>query len=175
VDMPPQTDVVQDAHAFEKLDLLERPGDSQLGPLIRLQAGNFLPIEDDLSLLGMIKAINTIQADGLPRPVGPDERKDLARSDLQAHPPKGFHSAEGDVNVLDLQLDFTGIGHSSKTREVSLPRKRKMNRVEEWRFLDKHLLRPGIRASYIFRWCISEIGYERKVRIYLLLTTKEVK
>jgi hypothetical protein len=64
---------------------------------------------------------------------------------------------------------------------VQKPAKSTFQGKEKWigwregRFLDKDLLRPGIRASYIFRWCISEIGYELKVRIYLLLTTKEVK
>src|SRR4030042_981159 len=76
VNMPAQTDVIQDSHSFEEFDLLEGTGDSQLGPLIRFQAGDLLPLEENLPLRGAGEAVDAVQADRLARPVGPDQGKD---------------------------------------------------------------------------------------------------
>ena len=111
VDVPAQADVVQDGHALEEFDLLEGAGDSQLGPLVGFQGGNIFSFERDLSILGMIEAVDAVQADGLPRPVGADEGEDLSFPHLEAHFPEGLDSAERDMDVLHLQLDFIGDGH----------------------------------------------------------------
>jgi len=102
MDVPAQTDVVENGHPFEKLDLLKGTGDAQLRALVRSKAGNFFSFEKNFPLLGLIKTIDTIQANRLAGPVWTDEGKDLPLLHFQADSPEGLHAAEGNINVLDL-------------------------------------------------------------------------
>src|SRR5262249_56725675 len=49
----------------------------------------------------VVEAANHVQKRRLPRPVGPDDRQDLARTDLEAHAAQRHQRPEPDTDALD--------------------------------------------------------------------------
>src|SRR5215831_15295846 len=100
---PPRHDVVEHAHALEEGHVLEGAGDAEGGHIEGLELGPVAPLEDDVTLLGMVKPADDVEERSLPCPVGADDSHDLAAMDVDAHVAKRLHSAEAHGDALDAQ------------------------------------------------------------------------
>src|SRR5206468_8456445 len=92
--------VVEDAHAPEQGDVLERARDPQLGPLVRLQPRDVAAVEHDPSARGRVDAADAVEDARLAGAVGADDGEEVAGVDLEAHPGQGGHTAESQVQVF---------------------------------------------------------------------------
>src|SRR5207245_1147927 len=92
--------VVEDAHAPEQGDVLERARDPQLGPLVRLQTRDVAAVEHDPSARGRVDAADAVEDARLAGAVGADDGEKVAGIDLEAHPGQGGHAAEAQVQVF---------------------------------------------------------------------------
>src|SRR5216683_3350355 len=103
LEQPAGHDVVQHGHALEERDVLEGPGDAEGGHVVGLELGPVLALEQDSSLLGVVEATDDIDQGGLPRPVGPDDRDDLAPVDVDAHVGERLDRPESHGDVVDME------------------------------------------------------------------------
>ncbi len=93
--MPPQLDIVQDGHSFEKLDILEGTGNTPFCNSVGGDFGDIFPLINDATLLGVVKSADTVQNAGLARPIGTNNGKDFALQQLGAYSIQCMHPPEG--------------------------------------------------------------------------------
>ncbi len=86
--------VLEHGHVGEDLEVLEGPGDPEPRPLPRGETAEPLLLEPDLPSVQREDARDEVEDGGLPRPVGADDRADLARGDVEGHVGHGHHAAE---------------------------------------------------------------------------------
>jgi hypothetical protein len=106
--MPRSQQILQGRQAVEELNILEGPGDTQLGPLIDGGMGDLLPVEKNGPALGAIEPIDAIQQAGLARPVRADDRQNLIPLKVQADPVQGLELAKTKADIFYRQLTFIG-------------------------------------------------------------------
>ena len=87
-------DVVEGRHVGEEPDLLKGPSDAQLGDPVRLEAGDVLALENHLAGRRLVDAGDRVEQRGFAGSVRPDQREDLALSDLKADLVDGGQPAE---------------------------------------------------------------------------------
>ena len=68
--MPAQEDVLQHRHVREQLDVLERPGDAELGDRSGRMPRMLSPPTGS-RLLGRVDAVEAVEVEVLPAPLGP--------------------------------------------------------------------------------------------------------
>jgi hypothetical protein len=56
-----QHEVVEDRHALEQGDVLERPGHAERGHAVRGEGGRVRPIDHDAAAVGMVEAADQVQ------------------------------------------------------------------------------------------------------------------
>jgi hypothetical protein len=120
--MTPEPDIVEDRRSLEKFNFLKGSGDTQLRPVIRFRFGDLFPLEKNLSFLGMIEAIDTIQENRFSSAVGADDGEYLPLFDFQADIHQRLNSAEGHVKIFYFKLDLIGDGHLQPPFEDESPR-----------------------------------------------------
>ena len=76
-------EVLEDRHAGEGLQALERAPEAQPGPLVGRHVGDVPTLEPDLAGVGLVEAGEAVEERGLAGPVGTDQRSDAARRHLQ--------------------------------------------------------------------------------------------
>mmetsp|Transcript_2863 Transcript_2863/g.4911 ORF Transcript_2863/g.4911 Transcript_2863/m.4911 type:complete len:324 (+) Transcript_2863:201-1172(+) len=91
---PPGHDVVENAHAFEQGDVLERPRDALPGYLVGLHRRALLAAIHHFALLRIVEPADDVQHRGLARPVWPDDRTDLAFAHVERDILDRLHTAE---------------------------------------------------------------------------------
>src|SRR5215470_8777005 len=101
MDVATNLHVVEDRHAPEQSDVLERARDPQLGPLVRFQIRDVAAVEHDPSARGRVDAADAVEDARLAGAVGADDREEIAGVDLEAHPGQGGHAAEAQVQVVE--------------------------------------------------------------------------
>src|SRR5207253_9037789 len=100
MDVTADLHVVEDAHAPEQGDVLERARDPQLGPLMRFQTRDVAAAEHDPSAGRRVDAADAIENARLAGAVGADDGEELAGVDLEAHPGQGGHAAKAQAQVF---------------------------------------------------------------------------
>src|SRR5215470_13211695 len=100
MDVATDLDVVEDGHAPEQGDVLERARDPQLGPLVRFQMRDVAAVEHDPSAAGRVDTADAVEDARLAGAVGADDGEEVAGVDLEAHPGQGGHAAEAQVQVF---------------------------------------------------------------------------
>ncbi len=84
-----QEQIVQHRHAAEKLDILKRPGDAEVGDLVRRGLSQApLPVID-VAPGQMIESGDAVEQAGLAGAVGSDDRGDQTRIDGHVHAGQG--------------------------------------------------------------------------------------
>src|SRR5512143_3663728 len=96
-----QHQVVEDGHVVEEGDVLEGPGDAQVGHLVRLHSGDLAILEVDRAALRLVDARDAVEDRGLPGAVGADDRVDAPLLHVDRDPVDRFHPPEGEVDVVD--------------------------------------------------------------------------
>ena len=79
-----EPDIVEDCSAFKELDFLEGSRDAHLRPLIRFQTGDLFSIKENLTSLGMVKAVDTVQKNSFSSTIGTNDGEDLPFFHLKA-------------------------------------------------------------------------------------------
>ncbi len=97
--------VVEDGHAREQTQVLERSRDADACCLMRFAAQDRDAVEFDASALRPIQAADRIQQAGLARAIGTDDGRDLASLDVDADARQGDHSAKAQMNTFDPQCN----------------------------------------------------------------------
>src|SRR5262249_60034081 len=92
--------VVEDGHAAEPGDVLERARDPQLGPLVWSELRDVAAVEHDPSVGRRVDAADAVEDAGLAGAVGTDDGEEIPGVDLEAHPGQGGHAAEAQVQVF---------------------------------------------------------------------------
>ena len=100
--MASQTNVVQDGHTPEQLNLLKRPRQAQSGSLVGGIAGDVLALEDELAFLGTVQSVDAVHHARFSRSVGPDYGENLTLSDLEAHIGQRGYTMKRQEDVLSL-------------------------------------------------------------------------
>src|SRR5687767_6321329 len=95
-------EVVEHAHATKQGDVLERSRDAERGHVGRRQVRALAALELDAPLVRMVEAAHDVQQRRLAGAVRPDDREDLAATDLEAHLAQRQQRTEADADVLDL-------------------------------------------------------------------------
>ena len=93
-------DVIQNAHAFEKRNILEGPRDALAGDFKGFHfrpAGAFVP---DLPFLGMVKARNNIEHRGFPSAIGSDNRANFSLAHIKGNILDRHHPAKPQGDIL---------------------------------------------------------------------------
>src|SRR6267154_1464837 len=103
-------DVVNCGHVVEEPYVLECSGDPRPGHLVGFRTGYLLAIEDDSATGWLEQAGDAVEKGGLAGAVGPNQRKDLASSDLKAHAVHRNQAAEALGQVGQLQDVVRGAG-----------------------------------------------------------------
>jgi hypothetical protein len=96
----------------EKFNILKGAGDTQRGNLVSLETGDIGAFKNNPALLGLIKAVYTIQQTGFAGAVGPDNRKYLPFFHSGGDARKGFQPAETQMNIFDNKLVWVSPIHS---------------------------------------------------------------
>src|SRR6266566_3244515 len=102
--------VVNGGHVVEEPDVLECSGDARPGHLVGFRPGYLLPIKDHAATGWLEQAGDAVEKRGLAGAVRPDQRKDLAPSDLKAHAVHRDQAAEALGQVGQLQDVVRGAG-----------------------------------------------------------------
>jgi hypothetical protein len=102
VDVPAQHEVVEHGHAAEERDVLEGARHAQLGDLARRQVGDVALLERDAPRVRMVEAADHVQQARLPRPVRPDDRKNVPFRHVEAHAGDRLDTAERLADVANL-------------------------------------------------------------------------
>jgi hypothetical protein len=103
VDVPSDEEVVEDRHPLEERDVLEGPGDAELGPVGGRELGDVGPVELDVAPLRTVDAGDAVEEAGLSGAVGSDDRVQRTASNLEAHVGEGGHPPEVKYQVVDPQ------------------------------------------------------------------------
>src|SRR5215813_9270880 len=98
---PSRHDVVEDAHPLEQRDVLKRAGNAERGDVGWSQMRPITASKENPTFRRVVEAANHVQKRRLSRPVGPDDRQDLARTDLEAHAAQRHQRPEPDTDALD--------------------------------------------------------------------------
>ena len=77
--------VGQHRHPWKEFDILERASDADSYELMSMQAGDVPAVEDDLTLLGAVKAGYTVEQAGFPSAIGADDGHQLTGVHRQIH------------------------------------------------------------------------------------------
>jgi len=96
-------EVVEDGHAAEQGDVLERPRDAAPRPRGGAEAGDVLAVEGDAALLGAVDAADAVQQAGLAGAVRADDGAQGAGIDGEADVLEGGDSAEAQDEVGDVE------------------------------------------------------------------------
>src|SRR5260370_14435067 len=104
VEVAAEHQVVDDGHAPEQRDVLERARDPARGDLRRTQARDVLALQVDVPALRMEHAADAVEQGRLAGAVGADDREDLALLDVEAHPRDGLDAADPLRGVAHLDL-----------------------------------------------------------------------
>ncbi len=96
---------------LEELDVLEGPGDAQLGDLVRAQPGQVVggtvPVHKaDLALLRMVEAADAVEQAGLAGAVGSDDGEDFPVSHVQTDAAQGSHATEVQADVFNQETTY---------------------------------------------------------------------
>ena len=100
--MTTQKHVVYDIHMGKQFHILECPGNTESGNLVRTLPCKFPPLKKDRSSLRPVKAANAVQKGGLPGPVRTDHRIEFARFHRKRYPVQGLYPPEGEGYILDI-------------------------------------------------------------------------
>src|SRR5881628_697858 len=101
LEQPPRHDVVEHGHALEKRDVLEGAGHAESGHVGRGQPRPVPAGEGDAPLVRMIEAADHVEERRFPRPVGSDDREDLAGTDVETHAVQRQQRPEANAHALD--------------------------------------------------------------------------
>src|SRR5690349_10468322 len=92
--MAAEQEVLEHGGVLEQLDVLERPRDAAPRDLVRRHPRDVLAVEDQTARGRLVDARDQVEDRRLAGAVGPDDREDLARLDLEAHAVDGPEAAE---------------------------------------------------------------------------------
>ncbi len=120
VEIAGDPDVVEDAQASEKADVLKRAGDAERGDLVGAEAGELFSVEAKAARRRGVNAGDKIKEGGFARAVGADEAVEFAGGEREIHGVDCGESAEADGGLVELE---EGRGHQTR----ALP-KRTLNR-----------------------------------------------
>src|SRR5262249_20640720 len=90
----PRHNIVERRHAAEQRDILECPGNSAMGRLVRAHFGARLALEGDTASLRVIETVDHVEHRRLPGTIGPDDRADLSFTDIKGYVADRFNPAE---------------------------------------------------------------------------------
>ena len=103
---PPGHNIVERRHAAKQRDILERAGDAVGRRFMRAHRLAHIALERDGPLLGMVEAVDDVQHRRFSGAIGPDDRANLAFSDIETDIAERLHATERQRNVLDRQENF---------------------------------------------------------------------
>ena len=103
--MTTQSNIIKHRHAAEDFNFLKGPGDPELGACRGPELIDLLFFVIDISLLRLVKAVDTVHHHCFPCAVGPDDRMDLSFPDFQANSGKGKNLSKNHVEVLYFKQD----------------------------------------------------------------------
>src|SRR5262249_45175403 len=101
VDVATDLHVVEDTHAPEERDVLERAGDPESRALMRLKRRDVPTIERDAPARGCVDPADAVEDAGLARAVGADDHEEIAGGDLDAHAGQSRHPTEVEMQSLE--------------------------------------------------------------------------
>ena len=129
-----QHDVLAYGETHEQLELLERAGEPESGPLRGRLPRDLLATEEHVSVVRVEQSGQHTEQRGLAGPVRPDEADDRARGHRDAHVVEGDEATEAHGDVVGLErgrgggggggvgrLGRLGGGHDPATSAVVLP------------------------------------------------------
>jgi hypothetical protein len=99
--MPPEFNVIQYGHAFEKFNILKGAGNPQFGNGMGMHTKKVFTLVEDLTFLGGVKSADTIQQAGFTGSVGSDDGEDLTAEKPGLDVIQCLNSAEGQRHVLN--------------------------------------------------------------------------
>ena len=113
-------DVLHHAHVQEEPQRLERARDAALADLVRLEADEAFPLEQDVAAVRPVDAGDQVEERRLPRAVRPDDADDLALVDVDVEVDDDGETAEVERDLLDLE-ELLGHQTISTLRSPSRP------------------------------------------------------
>ena len=113
-------DVLDDAHVQEETQRLERPRDTALADLVRLEADEALSFQEDVAGVRPVDARDQVEERRLPRAVRPDDADDLAPIDVDVEVCDDGATAEVERDSLNLE-ELLGHQTISTLRSPSSP------------------------------------------------------
>src|SRR5215510_6276904 len=100
MDVTTDFNIIQDGHALEEGDVLERAGDPQLGALVGFEGADVALIEEDTATCRGIDAADTVEEARLASTVGADDGEKVRGIDLEVYAGEGDHTAKVQVYIL---------------------------------------------------------------------------
>ena len=116
VHMASEHEVVENAHAREELDVLERPRDAELRDSVRCESGDVASFEGDPPSLRPVQSGDGIQERGLPSAIRADDGEDLAALDVDGDARERHDTAESQVQICGAELGAHPPGEHRRRR-----------------------------------------------------------
>jgi hypothetical protein len=95
--------VLQQRHAGEQREVLERAGDAMAGDAVRRHVQQVLTLEQHSALGRLVDPADDVEHRRFPGAVRPDQPTDLARVDREAESVKGGDSPESHGHALNVK------------------------------------------------------------------------
>ncbi len=109
-------DVLSDGEGAEQFEVLERPGDPQVGPQVGRQRGDVPPVEDDSAADRAGESAHDVEQRGLAASVRSDEPGDLAGRGRDADILQSRQPAEADGDAVKFQERHGGTPQAVRAR-----------------------------------------------------------
>ena len=109
--MAPQPDVIENRHPLEELNLLEGPGDAQVGSPMWTQVIDTVPFIEDITFLGMVETGDAVEHHRLASTVGSDNGMDLAALYFKRDVRQGADPTEIHAHIMEPQQDLAVASH----------------------------------------------------------------
>src|SRR5436190_11285169 len=105
----PAHDVVEDAHALEQRQVLERARDAQLRDLVRVHLAEGPAAQVDRAFLRLVDAVDAVEHRALACAVRADDGADLVLADVERDVGERLDAAEAEVDVADVEDDVASL------------------------------------------------------------------